>query len=124
MNQDIRVPNKLHPIDVKPYSGTVVVRSGDVELARTSAALALEECDFPVIYYLPREAVQTSMFERSAFETYCPYKGTATHFHATVRDNLLKNIAWVYEDPFPAVAAIGGYVAFYPNRISVDATEG
>jgi len=28
-----------------------------------------------------------------------------------------ENAVWSYEDPLPGVAAIKGYVAFYPNRV-------
>ena len=123
MDQDIRVPNKLHPITVEPYSGTVVVKSGEAELARSDRALALAECDFPVIYYIPRDDVHMQSFARTDFETYCPYKGTATHYTARVGDAELKNIAWIYEDAYPAVDTIAGHVAFYPNRIAVEAEE-
>jgi uncharacterized protein (DUF427 family) len=28
-----------------------------------------------------------------------------------------KNAVWTYVDPYPAVAAINGYLAFFPDRV-------
>jgi uncharacterized protein (DUF427 family) len=123
MEQDIRIPDKTHPITATPFEGTVVVKAGDREIARTDNALALQEADFPVIYYLPRDAVDMAAFAVSDLATYCPFKGTATHYSLTAGDDTIANAAWSYEAPFPAVDTIDGYLAFYPNRVEVVATE-
>jgi uncharacterized protein (DUF427 family) len=50
--------------------------------------------------------------------TRCPYKGNASHW--SLRDGRADNIAWSYEDPYPEVARIAGYVAFYQDRVSLE----
>ncbi|MHA1189037.1 MAG: DUF427 domain-containing protein [Alphaproteobacteria bacterium] len=123
MEQDIRIPYKTHPIEATLWEGAVTVKSGGVEIARSDNALALHEADFPIIYYLPREDVDMTAFAVSDLATYCPFKGTATHYSLTVGEDTIANIAWSYEAPFPAVDTIDGYLAFYPNRVEVEATE-
>jgi uncharacterized protein (DUF427 family) len=40
----------------------------------------------------------------------------------TVGGDTVDDVIWTYEHPFPAVAAIAGHVAFYPDKaeVSVD----
>ena len=60
-------------------------------------------------------------FERTSHSTHCPYKGDASYYSIRVGDKLAENAIWSYEQPFPAMAEISGWLAFYPNR--VDAIE-
>jgi uncharacterized protein (DUF427 family) len=54
--------------------------------------------------------------EATAKTTFCPFKGTASHW--TVGG--VENAAWSYEDPKDEVAAIRGRLAFYPDRVTVE----
>jgi uncharacterized protein (DUF427 family) len=40
----------------------------------------------------------------------------------TAAGDTIDDVIWTYEQPYPAVAAIAGHVAFYPDKaeISVD----
>ena len=49
--------------------------------------------------------------------THCPYKGDAAYFSIAVDGKTAENAVWTYEDPYPAVAAIKDYLAFYPDQI-------
>ena len=60
-------------------------------------------------------------FTRSARRSHCPYKGDASYYDLRAGDAQRSDAVWSYEDPFPAVAAIRGHLAFYPDR--VDAIE-
>ena len=33
---------------------------------------------------------------------------------------MLENAVWTYETPFPAMAGIAGYLAFYPNKVTIE----
>ena len=54
---------------------------------------------------------------RSDHTTYCPYKGEASYFSIPIGGERSTNAVWTYETPFPAMAAIKDYVAFYPDRV-------
>jgi uncharacterized protein (DUF427 family) len=62
-----------------------------------------------------------SLLQRTAHTTHCPYKGDASYYSIRAGDRVAENAVWSYETPYPAMQEIGGYLAFYPNR--VDAIE-
>lgn len=102
-----------HPIAIETAAERVVVTLAGRKLADTSRALALREADYPVVFYIPREDVAMGRLTRSPHHTHCPYKGDASYFSAEGREN----VAWSYEEPHPAVAAIREHLAFYPERV-------
>jgi len=112
----MKLPGPDHPITITPFAGRVRVRMGAQAIADTSHALSLAEASWPAVLYLPRADVHMSAFTRSSHRTYCPYKGDASYFD--VGD--VKNAAWSYETPYPAMAAIGSYLAFYPDKVTIE----
>ena len=54
---------------------------------------------------------------RSDHTTSCPYKGEASYFSIPIGRERSTNAVWTYETPFPAMAPIRDYVAFYPDRV-------
>ena len=109
-------PGPDHPITVEPAGVEVIVRKGDVVLARSAAALLLREAGLPPVYYVPRADVAMAELAPSPTRTHCPYKGDASYFGT--RDGKAKDVAWSYEDPFDHMLAIRGHVAFYPDRVN------
>lgn len=111
-------PGPDHPITVTPTQGHVTAKVGDRTIAESDAALTLQEASYPPVQYIPRADVDLSQLERTAHQTYCPYKGDASYFSIT-GDPALENAVWTYETPRPAVAEIQEYVAFYPDRVQI-----
>jgi uncharacterized protein (DUF427 family) len=68
-----RQPGDDHPITIEPLPGWVVVRIGDVVLAKSSNALTLREADFPPVVYVPREEISMAELAASSTSTHCPY---------------------------------------------------
>ena len=117
----MKIPGPDHPITIAPHAGRVrVVFNGQV-IADTSRALMLEEAGYHPVFYIPRADAQMTLFERITHKTHCPYKGDAAYYSIRVGHKVSENAIWSYEQPFPAMAAIAGHLAFYPNR--VDAIE-
>ena len=81
----------------------------------------LAEANYPPVYYIPRDDADMSLLRRTAHASRCPYKGDASYFTIVADGRSADNAIWSYEQPFPAVAEIKEYLAFYPNR--VDAIE-
>ena len=55
--------------------------------------------------------------------THCPYKGDASYFSIAAGGRSAENAVWSYEAPFPAVAEIKEYLAFYPKKVDEIAVE-
>jgi uncharacterized protein (DUF427 family) len=117
----MKIPGPDHPITIAPAGGHVTVRAGGDVIASSARALALREAAYPPVLYIPREDVAMDRLQRTDRITHCPYKGDCAYFSVPAAGPAGANAAWSYESPYPAVAAIRGYLAFYPDR--VDAIE-
>ena len=119
----MKIPGPDHPIAIAPHPGRVrVIVNGEV-VADTAKALALKEASSPLVFYIPRTDAQMALFERTAHRTHCPYKGDASYYSIRTGGKVSENAIWSYEQPFPAMAEIAGYLAFYPSRVDkIDAS--
>lgn len=113
----VKVPGPEHPITLEPDSKRVRVRVGGRVVADSRQTLSLHESTYPAVLYIPRSDVDMTLLERTAHTSYCPYKGTASYFSIPAGGSRSENAIWTYESPHPAVAAIGEYLAFYPDRV-------
>ncbi|MBK8161454.1 MAG: DUF427 domain-containing protein [Rhodospirillaceae bacterium] len=109
----MKQPGPDHPITITPTAGRVVVKAGGKVIADSRRALTLQEGSYPPVQYIPRADAQMSELVHSTQQTHCPYKGDAAYFSIGGANNAV----WSYEQPFPAVAAIAGHLAFYPNKV-------
>ena len=124
MPRPVLKPGPTHPITIEPTPGRVIVRAGSVVLADSSSALTLRESHYPPVQYLPRAHVRAGLLRPSTTTTYCPYKGEASYHTVETPDGTrIEDAIWVYEDPHPAVEAIAGHLAFYPDRVDVTVIE-
>src|SRR5271169_299192 len=113
----MKLPGLSHPITIARNSNRVrVVFAGQV-IADTTRALTLCEAGYPPVQYIPRADVVMSRLTRSARSSHCPFKGDAGYFSIVAGATTSDNAVWSYEQPFPAMAKIAGYLAFYPNRV-------
>jgi uncharacterized protein (DUF427 family) len=117
----IRIPGPDHPITIAPTNGRVTVIVDRKRIADTREALTLEEAAYPPVQYIPRKDVDMTQLQRTSHQTYCPYKGECAYYSIPAGGERSINAVWSYETPYPAVAAIREYLAFYPDR--VDAIE-
>jgi uncharacterized protein (DUF427 family) len=115
----MKQPTADHPITITPVNGRVQVRVNGELVADTRAALGLNEADYPVVHYIPIGDVDPKVLDRSESRSYCPHKGEARYYDVTVGDLTIEDAIWAYEQPYPAVAAIAGHVAFYPNKADI-----
>jgi uncharacterized protein (DUF427 family) len=113
-------PTAEHPITIDPTGKHVVVRvRGDI-VADTNRALQLQESTYPAVQYIPFEDVAHDGLMRTDTSTYCPFKGEAAYYSVrTAAGDTVDDVIWFYEQPHPAVAAIAGHVAFYPDKAEV-----
>lgn len=115
----LKPAKREHPISIVPYRGRVVVRYAGEVVADTTSALELREASYRPVIYVPRADTELQFYERSDHRTHCPYKGDASYFHLTTAGKRAENAVWSYETPLDGVKEIAGYVAFYPDKVSV-----
>jgi len=116
---EMKIPGPDHPITIEPSRHRVVVRFAGAVVADTRRALELKESSYRPVLYVPRDDAKLAHFERSDRRTHCPYKGDASYFHLRAGGDYAENVVWSYETPFPAMAAIEGFLAFYPDKVAI-----
>jgi uncharacterized protein (DUF427 family) len=92
----------------------VVVRAGDVEVARTRHALRVLETAAPPTFYLPPDDVRTELLEPAAGSSWCEWKGAARYWDLVLPAGRIARVAWSYETPTEPFAALRSHLAFYP----------
>jgi uncharacterized protein (DUF427 family) len=122
-NRPVLEPSAKHPITIEPTNGRVRVRVNGQLVADTDAALQLKEASYHAVQYVPFSDVAQNVLTRTDTSTYCPFKGDASYYSVTAAGDTVDDVVWTYDHPYPAVAAIAGHVAFYPDKaeVSVDA---
>ena len=113
-------PTAEHPITVAPTGRHVSVRVNGELIADTDEALTLQEASYPAVQYIPLRDVVADRLRSSDTTSYCPFKGDASYFHvATAHGSTVEDAIWTYQHPYPAVGAIAGHVAFYPDKVDI-----
>ena len=95
----------------------VVVRWGDLEVARTGRALCVLETGHPPSFYLPWADVVRDLLQPSSGSSFCEWKGPARYWSLVAAGRQLSGIAWCYPQPLPGAEALADCVAFYPNEL-------
>lgn len=108
-------------IKIHPATGTWVVRAGGAVLGESANALELIEGDYPAVIYIPRVDIAMAFLDPSDTTSSCPHKGSASYYSIITKSGEIADAAWSYEDPLPAVAQIKGYLAFYRDKVAVEA---
>jgi uncharacterized protein (DUF427 family) len=110
-----------HRLSAKPAGVRVEVRLNGEVIADSAAALRMEEGSYPAVYYFPRQDVKMDRLERSAHESYCPFKGTASYYSFK---GGAPNAVWTYEKPYDEMLAIREHLAFYPDKVDSITVKG
>lgn len=92
-------------------------------LADTSRGLNLREGKYPAVVYIPREDVAMDRLRRSDLSTHCPFKGDASYFASRNDAAATAEVAWSYETPFDQMLAIRDHLAFYADRVEIEASS-
>lgn len=117
----MKLPGPDYPITITPNPKRVRVIVGSQIIADTTYALQLQEASYPAVLYIPRGDARMDFFTKTGKASHCPYKGDASYYSVAAGGKAAENAAWSYETPFPAMAEIKEYLAFYASRI--DAIE-
>ena len=71
-------------------------------------------------HYFPPSAVRQEYFKSSNTHTTCPWKGEASYYSLKANGETANDAAWYYPNPKEAAQHIKDYVAFYPNKVTIE----
>ena len=106
-------------VDLAVKERTAHALFGDTQIASSERPLLVSETDHDPVVYFPLEDVRLEHFTATDHHTFCPFKGEASYWTLKVGDAVAENVMWAYMDPFPEVAGLKGYAAFYGDRVTV-----
>lgn len=105
-------------VDIHPQRHRLRATRGTHILADSQATLIVDEQDHALVTYFPRaEVALDRLVPMPGRTTHCPYKGDARYWASP--DAPETAIAWSYETPYPEVATIAGYIAFYAEAVTI-----
>jgi adenylate cyclase len=110
------VPDEYR-ISYEALTGNLQVVIDGIVVANSDRVMILHESYLTPSFYFPREDVDFSLLKRGQKRTFCPFKGTATHWHLQSPTSLRENIAWSYDRPLDAGKDVDGYICFYNNQV-------
>lgn len=108
--------NPYHRVDCVLACRRLRVEVAGAVLVDTSDVISLYETSRAPQLYARRADVRMELLVPSTTVTYCPYKGSALHWNATVDGTLVRDVAWSYDDPLPESTPIAGMLGFYAER--------
>jgi len=105
------------PPRLAPDTREVVVRWGNVEIARTRHAIRVLETAHPPSFYLPWKDVAREFFVPASGSSFCEWKGPARYWSLVDGDRRLPNVAWSYPEPLAGAEALAECVALYATHL-------
>jgi adenylate cyclase len=109
--------NPEYKVDLAKAQLRIRVEFGGEIVADSTNAIVLNETRLAPTYYFPKEDVHFDLLHETTYRTHCPFKGNASYWSVKAGGKIAENAVWSYEDPLPEVSEIGGYVAFYQDRM-------
>jgi uncharacterized protein (DUF427 family) len=95
----------------------VVVRWGDVEVARSCRAVLVLETAHPPSVYLPWDDVARHLLQPAAGGSFCEWKGPARYWTLVHGKRRLPRVAWSYPQPLAGAETLAECVSFYPAAL-------
>lgn len=112
-------PGPDHPVHVRTADKRWRAQFAGHVIADSADALILKEGAHPEVIYFPREDVSMEYLSRTSHTSHCPHKGEAAYYTLLMDGNFAENAVWTYEQPYPAAQAVGGRLAFYPDKVEL-----
>jgi uncharacterized protein (DUF427 family) len=107
------------PPRLVPDAREIVVRAGQIEIARTRRALRLLETASPPTFYLPFAVARVDLLvEARGMSSYCEWKGNARYWSLSSGETRLAGVGWSYPSPGPHYELLADYFSVYPGRVA------
>lgn len=108
---------KARVLRFKPSAMRIRAEVDGIVVADSRRAIKLIERGHDDVYYFPKDDVRMDLLIPTDHTTHCPFKGNARYWSLQLEDRVIENAVWGYDEPYEEATEIGGYVAFYPDRI-------
>ncbi len=106
-------------VDILARRNRVTATVDGTVLADSTATLVVDEQDHGLVVYFPPDHVQLDRFVDDDRTSRCPYKGTASYLRLAGTGDGPEVLAWTYRTPYPEVARLAGYIAFFQDVVEV-----
>ena len=93
----------------------IEVVAADGPIAATTSAIRVLETSHPPTFYLPSADVLPGRLIAAPGSSLCEWKGAAEYVAVA---GMTEPVGWRYPEPFPEFARYGGWVSFYPDRVT------
>ena len=90
-------------------------------IADTTRGYIVHEGSYPPRYYVPRDDVRADITDGQGAAR-CPWKGLWKHLDVTAAGQRIPNAAWTYYETTPVCEPIRDFIAFYPDRVTIEAS--
>jgi uncharacterized protein (DUF427 family) len=105
------------PPELVPDPREIIVRWGELEVARTCGAWAVRETAHPPTFYLPLADVRPGLLRPAGGGSVCEWKGPARYWDLVDGARRLAQVAWSYPQPLPGAEPLADGVAFYAHDL-------
>ena len=95
----------------------IVVRWGDIEVARTCGAWAVRETAHPPTFYLRLGDVRRALLRPAGGGSFCEWKGPARYWDLVSGASRLEQVAWSYPQPMAEAGPLADCIAFYAHDL-------
>ena len=95
----------------------IVIRWGEIEVARTRRAVLVQETSHPPSVYLPWDDVARHLLVAASGSSMCEWKGPARYWTLVDGAKRLERVGWSYPQPFAGAEALADCVSFYPRDL-------
>jgi uncharacterized protein (DUF427 family) len=117
---EMKPPGPDHPLTFTPSHRRVRALYNGHLIADSGAAVIARESTYPPVVYIPKADIEMEVLHPTTHASFCPYKGDASYWTINRDGQIAENAGWSYETPFPASTAISGFIAFYPNVVTIE----
>jgi uncharacterized protein (DUF427 family) len=100
-------------------SREVIIRVGEIEVARTRRAIRVLETASPPTFYIPFADAQADLLVATpeAGSSHCEWKGGARSWSIETPDDRLDGVAWSYPQASEPYEALRDCFSVYPGRL-------
>jgi uncharacterized protein (DUF427 family) len=107
-------------------AGRIRIRAAGQSIVDTTRGYVVHEGGHPDRYYVPRDEVRAEIADGQGGAR-CPWKGLWKHVDVIIPSagvaaggQRIGNAAWTYYEPTPTCEPIRDFVAFYPDKVTID----
>lgn len=107
-------------MNIRKSDSIWVVRAGGAVLGETSQALELTEGDREPVIYFPRADIAMDFLELSDTTTEFRHKGVASYYSIVTKSRKILDAAHTFDAPYNGAEVIAGFMAFDPEKVTVE----